>query len=381
VDLNDYKTYLAIGIVGLVVGILYLVLQDELAQPLLVFFITIYLIVMLRYLLERRHYKKHKAIIASTQFLLLPFCIILMGNYISSVISSYFDIFTITIDLSGGSSMQMFFNMVSISLILPVIMLTFHFNNYYSRKWPAIAIRRKVKKGKIIPLLIHSAFIFTILLGFFLNWQIDFVGLIFVAIYLFFIFRYFILVRLIKSDRRVVVQRASTTRRTSTTRRKPSSSASGRVTSTRQRSSTQSSQRRRTSTSSRSKPSTLTSRARGSSARISPGIDVSSRKTTKKTTRATKTKTTGRDFFPSGRAHKEEMKCIICFMDFNKKETRKVVLCPHCRYPAHEDEFRSWYASSKLCARCNKSISVSYVRNPKYRITTKIYIERVIDKL
>ncbi len=369
-DLNDFKTYLAIGIVGLVVGILYLIIQSDLPTTLTVFFITLYTIVSLRYILERRHYKKHEAILASSQFLLLPFSIILMGNYISPLA---YDLFTITIDISGGNAIQMFFNFVSLSLILPVTILTIHFNNYYSRKWPAIAIRRQVKKKRIIPLIIHSVFVFTILLGFIINGQIDLVSLIFTFIYLFYIFRYFIFVRFIKSESRTVIMSSSSPSRRST-RTQTSSTTS-------QRSSSRSSKSRQRSTAARTRSPRSSSKARASSVRIAPGREIRTRKTTKKSTKTTRTKTTVRDFFPNGKARKDEMKCIICFMDFEKKETRKVILCPHCKYPAHEDEFRSWYQNSKYCARCNKPISTSYVRNPKYRTTTKIYIERVIDKL
>lgn len=362
-ELNDFKTYLAIGIVGLVVGILYVIIQSDIPRMLTIFFITLYIVVALRYILERRHYKKHKAILASTQFLLLPFSVLLMGNYITPFASTY-EIFLIS---SSGNALGIFFNLISLSLIVPVIILTMHFNNYYSGKWPAVAIRRKVRKRRSIPLLIHSFFIFIILLGFFISWQIDLLGLIFVIIYLIFIFRYFVFVGLRKSEKRTVIMSSNAGR--STTR------ASTR------RSSTLATRSRRTTSTTRTKPKSTASRVRSSSAKIDPGIEIATRKTTKKSTKTTKTKTTVRDFFPKGKASKDEMKCIICFMDFEKKETRKVILCPHCKYPAHEDEFRSWYQTSKLCARCNRPISIKYVRNPKYKITSRIYIEKVIEKL
>jgi hypothetical protein len=367
-ELNNFKTYLAIGIVGLVVGILYVIIQSETPIMLTIFFITLYVVVALRYLLERRHYKKHKAILASTQFLLLPFVILLMGNYITSFAATY-EMFLIS---SSGNAVEIFFNLISLSLIVPVIILTMHFNNYYSGKWPAIAIRRKVKKKRIIPLLIHSVFVFTILLGFFINGKIDLVSLIFTIIYLVFIFRYFIFVRLIKSERRTVIMSSSSPSRSSTRARTSSTTV--------RRSSSQTSRSRQLSSPTRTRTTKSVSRARRS-AKIAPGIEVTTRKKTKKSTKTTKTKTTVRDYFPNGKASKEEVKCIICFMDFEKKDTRKIILCPHCKYPAHEDEFRSWYQNSKYCARCNKPISNSYVRNPKYRITTKIYIERVVNKL
>ncbi|MBY9002246.1 MAG: hypothetical protein KGD64_15100 [Candidatus Heimdallarchaeota archaeon] len=370
-ELNNFKTYLAFGIVGLVVGILYLIIQKDISRTLTIFYITLYVVVSLRYILERRHYRKHKAILASTQFLLLPFSILLMGHYISPFAYTY-EIFKIT---SSGNAIQMYFNLVSLSLIIPVIILTLHFNNYYSGKWPAIAIRRKVKKSRSIPLLIHSFFIFAILLGFLISGLTDLVSLIFVIIYLVFIFRYFIFVGLIKSERRTVVSSRSTSRTPSRNTTRVSTS------STSQKPSSQITRSRQVPSPTRTRPTQSVSRARTSSAKVDSGIEITTRKTTKSSTRKTKTTITVRDFFPSGKASKDEMKCIICFMDFEKKETRKIILCPHCKYPAHEDEFLSWYQASKFCARCNKPISTSYVRNPKFQITTKIYIERVIEKL
>ena len=68
-------------------------------------------------------------------------------------------------------------------------------------------------------------------------------------------------------------------------------------------------------------------------------------------------------------------------MDFDKREIRRIILCPHCKYPAHEDEFLMWFKTSRLCARCAQPISAKYVNNPQYRVTVRIYVEQVIEKL
>ncbi|MCE7747205.1 MAG: hypothetical protein GPJ51_02335 [Candidatus Heimdallarchaeota archaeon] len=356
-ELNNIKTYLAIGIVGLTVGVLYMAIQKDLPKTLTIFFITLYVVVALRFFLERRHYKKHKTILASTQFLILPFCIMLMGNYISPIAAAY-EIFSIDIDLSGGSSIYSPFNLISISLIFPVIVLSLYFRNFYSGKWPAIAVNRKVRRGRKIPFLINTTYVAILLVGFFINWQIDFVGFIFVILYFIFIFRYFIIAFAMRSDQQAQV---TSSRSASTTRR------SKRSVSTRSR-------RPTASASSASKAS------RSSSAKIAPGIDVKATRstTTKKTSKIT---TVSKKIFPIGTPKKEEMQCIICYMDFDKKDRRRIILCPHCRYPAHEDEFMSWFKTSRLCARCNQTISTRYVNNPKYRINIKLYIEKVIEKL
>jgi len=373
-EFNNIKTYIAIAIVGCVVGILYLAIQRNLPIALIFFYVTLYLVVTLRYFLERRHYKKHKAVTASTQFLLLPFSILLMGNFISPLENNP-RIFIINIDLAGGDSIGIFFNLISVSLLFPVIILSLNFNNYFSGKWPAMAVNRKVRRGRTIPFLLNTAFVSVLLLGFFINWQMDFLSLIFVLIYIIMFFRYFIFASTIESRRQV--SRTTTTR---STRRTPSRAAASRQqtrtsrASSARSTSSRGSQRSRSTQTRRRAPTTTSA-----SARIDPGRDVS---TTRRTvTRSTARKLKDKDIFPAGVPSKEDMKCIICYMDFKKNDTRRIVLCPHCRYPAHEDEFMSWFQKSKLCARCNKPITVRYARRPLYRVSTKVYIERVIEKI
>ena len=288
-----------------------------------------------------------------------------MGNYISPIAAAY-EIFSVDIDLSSGSSIYSPFNLISISLIFPVIVLSLYFRNFYSGKWPAIAVNRKVRRGRKIPFLIHTIYIAILLIGFFINWQIDFVGFIFVIFYFIFIFRYFIIAFAVRSSQQAQVtssRSASTARRSRTTTSTPRSS-----------------QRSASTRSRRPTASTSSAASRSSSARIDPGIEVRSTRST--TTRKTsKTKTITKKIFPIGTPKKEEMQCIICYMDFDKKDRRRIILCPHCRYPAHEDEFMSWFKTSRLCARCNQTISTRYVNNPKYRINIKLYIEKVIEKL
>ncbi len=354
-ELNNWKTYLAIAIIGSTIGTLYAIIQRDRPVTLTIFFITLYFIVALKYILERQHYKKHNAILASSQFLILPFSVMLMGNYISPEAWAA-EIFATTTNLSGGGTIEFFFNLISISLLIPSIIFLIFFSNFYSGKWPGMAINRKIKRGRTLPFLFHSLIVLTFLIGFFINGQIDFVCFIFVILYIVYIFRYFVYVAINKSRREVKV----TTRRAST--RTASSRAS-------------SSQRRGdVSVSSRNRQRSVSTRAR-----VDPGIDVT---TTRRRTKTTKTITTvSKSMFPIGTPKKEEMQCIICYMDFDKKDTRKIILCPNCKYPAHEDEFLNWFQKSRLCARCNQPISTRYVNNPKYRITIRIYIEKIIEKL
>jgi hypothetical protein len=373
-ELNNIKTYLAIAIIGGMVGILYLIIQRDISMTLIFFYITLYIIVSLRYLLERRHYKKHKAVTASTQFLILPFSILLMGNYISPV-ANFVEIFIINIDSVGGETVRFYFNLVSITMIIPLIVLSVLFNNYFSGKWPAMAVNRKIRKGKVIPFLLFTLFVLLQLLGFFINLRMDFVSLFFALVYITLFVGYFIVSPLQKS-RQPVVQRAPS----SSPRRTPSraSTSSSTQRSSRASSSTRRPSRSTVSASSASRRRAATTVPRSTSAKIDPGKDISA---TKKVTRSTTVRRGTKNIFPVGKASKDDLKCIICYMDFKKSETRKVILCPHCKYPAHADEFFSWFQQSKLCARCNKLISSKYVKSPIYRVSTKVYIETVIEKL
>ncbi len=70
----------------------------------------------------------------------------------------------------------------------------------------------------------------------------------------------------------------------------------------------------------------------------------------------------------------EDFKCIFCFQEFKPEDKgRGVVLCPHCRYPAHADEFKDWQKSSNLCSRCDSTIPAGFRRKPNV-IPVKDYI-------
>ncbi|NPD88601.1 MAG: hypothetical protein HGN29_07745 [Asgard group archaeon] len=379
-ELNNVKTYLAIAIIGSVVGFLYLIIQREQGLPktLLFFYITLYIIAFLRYVLERRHYRKHKAVTASTQFLILPFSVLFMGNYISPF-SNFVEIFVININLVSGDTVHLYFNLISLSMILPLIVLSVLFNNYFSGKWPAMAVNRKIRRGRLIPFLLFTLFVLLLLFGFFINLKMDFLSLFFAVIYFVMFIGYFIVSPLQKSRQRTVQRtpaastRRSPTRASASSRQRPSTTS----TSTRSRRSTSAQTSGRISSSSASRRRAVTT-ARTTSAKIAPGKDIT---TTKKVTRSTTVRRGTKNIFPVGRATKDDLKCIICYMDFKKSESRKVILCPHCKYPAHADEFFNWFQQSKLCARCNKPISTKYVKSPIYRVSTKVYIETVIEKI
>ena len=77
----------------------------------------------------------------------------------------------------------------------------------------------------------------------------------------------------------------------------------------------------------------------------------------------------------TGMLSKDDFKCIFCFeLPTTSDGHRGIILCPHCRYPAHADEFKNWVRTSNLCSRCDGVISSSFRRNPKI-IPMKEYLQ------
>lgn len=62
----------------------------------------------------------------------------------------------------------------------------------------------------------------------------------------------------------------------------------------------------------------------------------------------------------------EDFKCIFCFQitELPADKQRGIVICPHCRHPAHADEFKDWTRNSKLCSRCNSPLSDKFRHKP-----------------
>jgi len=64
---------------------------------------------------------------------------------------------------------------------------------------------------------------------------------------------------------------------------------------------------------------------------------------------------------------KDDFKCIFCFQlpKIPNDNSRGIVLCPICNYPAHADEFKEWMERSNLCSRCEGPIPEPFRMNPK----------------
>ena len=74
----------------------------------------------------------------------------------------------------------------------------------------------------------------------------------------------------------------------------------------------------------------------------------------------------------------EDFKCIFCFElpKLPRDEKRGIILCPHCKHPAHADEFKDWLRNSTLCSRCDTQIPARFIQNPEI-IPTKVYLKAI----
>ena len=74
--------------------------------------------------------------------------------------------------------------------------------------------------------------------------------------------------------------------------------------------------------------------------------------------------------------YKEDFKCIFCFQlpTLPADEKRGIIICPHCKHPAHADEFRNWLKNSRLCSRCDRPISINFIQHVEI-IPTVVYLK------
>jgi hypothetical protein len=72
----------------------------------------------------------------------------------------------------------------------------------------------------------------------------------------------------------------------------------------------------------------------------------------------------------------EDFKCIFCFRlpKLPDDQKREIVICPHCRHPAHIDEFNDWLRHSTLCSRCNQRIPENFMRKPE-KVPVNVYLK------
>lgn len=397
-QVNKITTYIAIAIVGFVVALLYF-LNDNNSNGYFFVYITIYVLVGFRFFLEWKYYRHHGAILASLEFLLLPFIVILTAMILSHEVSSIV-LFRASLSIFQLSSVVFTLNLVSL-LTIPAFLL---FNRlvyfYHSKRWSGFAIRRKLFITRKVPYLINTILASLLLIvGYSLSY-FDAVSALVVIFWIYHSFKYYIFPYFKTSAPSATGLVDNILTNQDAKRNRSGRSAGSRLREARlkqqsrlERPTRERPQRNRQSipTSPRTGQRTVSTsyknqKSKGTETRLSkprqksrsrinidPGNEV-------KTLTAKFNSGLSGDLFPTGHTLKEDLSCMFCYEEF-KKTDKNVILCPHCKFPAHEKEFVSWIQVSDLCARCSKTLTKSQQTNPKYRLSARQYIDRVINKL
>ena len=73
---------------------------------------------------------------------------------------------------------------------------------------------------------------------------------------------------------------------------------------------------------------------------------------------------------------KDDFRCIFCY-ELPNKNKDTVVICPNCRKPAHQNEYRQWANTSRICSYCNKDIkgTPKQISGKKYSQVVKLALK------
>lgn len=342
------NVYLSICVVGFVFALLTLITDQPAETALTIIYITLTVVLLVKFLEEWRYFQHYNAPMASGIFLGIPSLIAYGGAMIAHLASlgendilqsSLFEI-TLNIEFIGDGSYFLFLNIFSIIFTLPpFVFLLMLLQKYYSSRYPSIFIFRKKFPNEMVIL-----YNFCMILVLFLFWLqtglVEFSGLCFTIVSIILIIQYYVLKVVLVPIRRVSVARP--TQRSSERapiRNRPSQTSRSSV--SRTRNVTVSSNRPRTQ--------------RNSTVTVVPGVQ-SVRTVTRieKLNPAILTK-----LIPSGQhLSDDDFRCIFCY-EFPTEPNKKVVICPHCGHPAHSHELEKWLSVADICSRCNKPISTT----------------------
>ncbi|MFX0209675.1 MAG: hypothetical protein ACFFDT_27085 [Candidatus Hodarchaeota archaeon] len=385
----ERNVYISISIVGTVFIVLTILTDQSVETALTIGYFTIFTVLGLKLVDEWLYYRQYRAPPASAIFLLLLAILALLGSLIAAIAtlgdSPLLQTFFLesTVNLLNFGDYYLFLNLFGLIFALPFyILLLILLRRYYSGRYFGIFISRK--KYPIATVIIFNAVLF-LLLGYFWTQtrEVEISSLAFFIASSLVLIQYYVFPVVIVSLRPIRSHPSRTTRsstrglsRTSSRGRQPTPSRRSSHAST-PRSSSITTQRSSTTPTQRRSP-TVAQRRSTSTARISsptasrssistpqqrdqsninvvPGVVIeqpSPSRRIKKLSPAIIERLT-----PVGRhLTQDDFRCIFCYQ-FPTESNRKVVICPHCRYPAHELEFRKWKDVSKFCSRCNKPIT------------------------
>lgn len=388
-ELNTPTTYLSVGVVGSVIAALYFG-NDNSSTAYFTLFVTVYVLATLRFVLEWKYYRRHRAIIASLEFLILPFSILVAGMYMSNRISTTI-IVQGNLSLLAQESSNIFINLISLTLIPPLIILQRLFYFYHSKRWDGFAIKRKLYRSRKVPYIVNSLLATSLLYQGLYFQNFDGVAALFIVLWGIHTVKYYIMTQF-GGIRRQTQNLDALLTNTDQYNRVPSRVRSNNQASerpNRRRGSIPVSPRegartvspsyknaRQVSASSKKqtrKRGTSQSKSR-SSIRVDPGNEL------KTISHTSKENGDISKMLPTGKVNRSDLSCMFCYEPF-KSNDKNIILCPHCKFPGHANEYTSWIQVSSLCARCSQPIAKSEQTRPKYNISAKEYVNKVLKKL
>lgn len=313
-----------------------------------IFYITWVIILLIRLIEEWRYYNSYNAPLASAIFIVLPSLIAIGGSIIADIASigdegllqtSLANI-NLNLDILNIESFYLYFNIFGLIFALPFfIILLILLRRYYSGRYPSIFVFRK--KLSSDTLILYNCTMLLILGYFWIDRRtVELSGLSFIIISYTFFIQYYLLNVVLVPLRRVSNLGRNNFRRITSTNTN-SQSASPTISWTNHSSSL-----------ARSRPSTRITSSNQGSISIAPAINASPARAVKKLSPAVIASLT-----PVGQhLTNDDFRCIFCY-EFPTEANRRVVICPHCKHPAHANEFQKWLAVANICSRCNKPIA------------------------
>ncbi|MFX0123370.1 MAG: hypothetical protein ACFFAE_06995 [Candidatus Hodarchaeota archaeon] len=362
------NVYLSICAVGFVFAVLTLITEQQTEVALTILYITLVIVLSIKFIEEWQYFRRFNAPIASAVFILIPSLIALGGIFLAQyaslgddgILQAYILEMRLDINFLNVDSFFLFLNLFSLVFVLPsFIFLLLLIRRYYSGHYPVIFIFRKKYKNELI--ILYNLGMFLILSFYWIQTgSIEVSGLGFISIsFILFVQHYILKIILVPIHRIPVTTQRSLPRQSSRTRVPRTSSQSSRQS----RSALNS-----LPTAIRPSSREIMNRQRSSaqsSVNIVPGID-------------TGVNITGIEKIPPAILSKlipigqhltdDDFRCIFCY-EFPTEANKRVVICPHCGHPAHSHELEKWLSVANICSRCNKPLSTEKM----YRLSGKSY--------
>lgn len=347
------NVYISIAIIGIVFVLLTLLTGQPTEVALTILYCVGIVIVAIKLIEEWRYYRSYNAPLASAIFILLPSVIAISGSVIANVASfgensllqNYLVNMDLNLEIFSIGSFFLYFNLFGLIFVLPFfIMLLILLRRYYSGRYPSIFIFRK--RFTSDTLLLYNCIMLLILAYFWLDSRVvELSGLSFIVISAIYFIQYYLLDVILVPMRRIssMGMNNSRNRRVSNSR---SNTYTPPVISWEEASTSPS-----RSGPSHRPSSRVTSSNRGS-VQVVPAVNTPIARTVNKLSPAVIASLT-----PVGQHLTDDnFRCIFCY-EFPTEPNRRVVICPHCKHPAHANEFQKWLAVANLCSRCNKPIA------------------------